>query len=168
VYPPIEIVAVGRLKEAYLKDGVADYLKRLQPYARVTLTEVADERIAPSKTEAHIRSKETERVLAAASGAQSLIILSERGKTYTSEGFAHAWAERLTGNQPNRRRFQGGTGPIIIGIGGPLGWDPALIDAADWVVSLSPMTFPHPMVRLVLLEQLYRMFKILRNEPYHK
>lgn len=171
---PLVLIAVGKLKgaSAYLKAGVDDYLKRLGAYDRVQLLEVPEETIAPSKTVDQIKLKEGERLLAAAAqfdgGGQSAyrIALSERGEQLDSAAFS----ARLLGgrNQLNGGVLVDGSTPIIVMVGGPLGLSGEVLEKSNWTLSLSSMTLPHPLVRLVLLEQLYRAFKIHRNEPYHK
>ncbi len=164
------IVAVGRLKGgfAYLNAGVEDYLKRLQPYARVRVIEVPDEPITPSRTPEQVMAREAERLLPHIQRAALAIALSERGELLGSEKFAARLFGRLGANPSNGGLPTPDPGPIIMIVGGPLGLSPTVLEACQWVLSLSPMTFPHPMVRLIVLEQLYRAFKIHRGEPYHK
>lgn len=166
----IQIIAVGKIKSgfAYLQPGVDDYLKRLRPYARVSIIEVPDEPIRPSVTGMQVMEKEGQRILSYMARASYAIALSERGDQLTSEQFAKAWLDRVGANTPNGGIPPGDAGPIIFIVGGPLGLHPEVIRQCQWTVSLSKMTFPHPLVRLILLEQLYRAFKIHRGEPYHK
>jgi len=166
----IQVIAVGKLKGgfAYLVPGLDEYLKRLKPYADVSVIETPDEPIRPTKTAAQIMEGEAERIWPYFNRAAYRIALSERGKCYTSEAFSAALHARLDGNPSNGGARYGDGTPIIFIVGGPLGLSDKLIQEADWVLSLSTMTFPHPMVRLILLEQLYRAFRIARNEPYHK
>ncbi len=96
------------------------------------------------------------------------IALSERGEQLTSEQFSKAFFDRLGANPSNGGMTTPVSGPIIFIVGGPLGLSSSVLEQCHWTVSLSRMTFPHPLVRLILLEQLYRAFKIRRNEPYHK
>ena len=169
---PIQLVAVGRLKKDsdYLQVGIAEYLKRLRPYARVSIVEVADEPISPTRTREQVIEAEGQRILSQMEKAGYTIALSERGQCLSSEALAHSLDQRgiLQGNPLNGGMPTGRPGPIIVIVGGPLGLSQTVIDRADWVLSLSPLTFPHQLVRLLILEQLYRAFKIQRNEPYHK
>jgi 23S rRNA (pseudouridine1915-N3)-methyltransferase len=166
----IQIITVGKMKSgfSYLQTGLDDYLQRLKPYAKVSVVEVPDEPILPSKTDAQIMDKEGERILPYLQRASFAIALSERGDQLTSEQFSKAFFERLGADPSNGGIPANEAGPIIFIVGGPLGLSSTVLRQCHWTVSLSRMTFPHPMVRLILLEQLYRAFKIRRGEPYHK
>ncbi len=166
----IQIIVVGRMKGgfSYLQPGIDDYLKRLKAYANVSIVEVGDEAILPSRTDAQIMEKEGQRIQPYLEKAAYAIALSERGDQLTSEKFSAAFFERLGANPTNGGIPTNDTRPIIFIVGGPLGLHQTILNECDWTVSLSKMTFPHPMVRLILLEQLYRAFKIRRGEPYHK
>lgn len=166
----IHLVAVGRLKSgfSYLQPGVEEYVKRLRNWARVSVTEVPDEPILPSCTPEQIMEKEAQRLLPYIENAAYAIALSERGEQLDSEAFSKAFFERLGANPSNGGIPPVTSGPIIVIVGGPLGLSPKVTRQCHWTVSLSRMTFPHPMVRLILLEQLYRAFKIRLGEPYHK
>ena len=166
----IHLLAVGRMKgnAKYLQTGIDEYLKRLAPYAKIRLTELADEPPSPTRTEAACREIEGERLLAQIPEGAYVITLSEHGETYSSEVFSREWFKRTGGNPSSGGAPSGGSTPIIVIIGGATGLAPGVLRRSQWVVSLSPLTFPHQLVRLVFLEQLYRAFKIFRNEPYHK
>jgi 23S rRNA (pseudouridine1915-N3)-methyltransferase len=167
----IQIVSVGRLKgnHAYLQDGIDHYLKLTRPYAKITITEVADEPLTPSRTLEQTLDAEAKRILPYLEKAACVVALWEKGKLYDSETFAAELAKRGMATNPlNGGIGQPGSTHMIVVIGGPWGLSRSVLDRADWLLSLSPMTLPHPMVRLVLLEQLYRAFKIQRNEAYHK
>jgi 23S rRNA (pseudouridine1915-N3)-methyltransferase len=166
----IQLVAVGRMKGgfSYLQPGLDDYLKRLKPYAAVSIVEVPDEPIRPSKTTEQIMEGEAQRILPYIRKAGYAIALSEHGEALSSERFTEAFFERLGANPSNGGIPPGDSGPIIFIVGGPLGLHSSITGQCQWTISLSRMTFPHPMVRLILLEQLYRAFKIRRGEPYHK
>jgi 23S rRNA (pseudouridine1915-N3)-methyltransferase len=166
----IQILAVGKLKSgfSYLQAGIDDYRQRIKPYAKISIIEVPDEPILPSKTDTQIMKKEGERILPYLQRATLSIALSERGEQLSSEQFSHSLFERLGANPSNGGIPAIEAGPIIFIVGGPLGLSPTVLQQCHWTVSLSRMTFPHPMVRLILLEQLYRAFKIRRDEPYHK
>lgn len=166
----IQIIAVGRMKTgfSYLTPGMDDYLKRLKAYASVSIVEVPDEPILPSKTPDQIMEREAQRILPYVSKASYAIALSERGDALDSTKFSAALFDRLGGDTSNGGIPPTDSGPIIFIVGGPLGLHPVVLNKCQWTVSLSKMTFPHPLVRLILLEQLYRAFKIRRGEPYHK
>lgn len=157
----ITILAVGKLKEKYLVEGVKEYLKRLNPYARVEISEVPDEPCpenAPPAIEEQVKQKEADRLIKRLRPGTFLIVLDARGKMFTSEELAGKIEElALTGRSD-----------ITFIIGGSVGLATSIVDRADLLLSLSKLTFPHQIVRLVLLEQVYRCFRIIKNEPYHK
>jgi len=169
---PIQIICMGRLKGTfdYVQPGIDDYLKRLKPFTKVDIIELPDETITPSVTAEQILAREAAKIMPYIEKAAYTIALSERGHGYTSLQLAEEFARRGLdrGNPPNGGTRSGGSAPMILLVGGALGLSQTVLDASDWVVSLSKLTFPHPMVRLILLEQLYRVFKILNNQPYHK
>ena len=138
----IDIVCIGKLKEDYLRAAQAEYLKRLGPYARLTVIEVADE-------------KAMERVLT--NGAFP-IALAIDGKTLTSEDFAKSIQNMAID----------GTSHIAFVIGGAEGLSARILGLCRASLSLSAMTFPHQLARIIFLEQIYRAFRIINNEPYHK
>lgn len=163
----IQIVTVGKIKGAarYLETGIREYEKRLSRHCAIAWTEIPEESPTPTRTVDQIRDREAEGILKHCAGADRIVLLSERGRLMDSPAFSQ-W---LLGGNP----LDGGRTPemwnrMIIIIGGAYGTSPRLADMATDVVSLSPLTFPHQMVRLVLLEQLYRAWTIHRNEPYHK
>lgn len=157
----ITIAAVGKIKEKYLKDGIAEYVKRLSRFAEVELIEVEDEHAPESLSsaqESQVKMKEAERLLRRIKEGSYLILLDLAGKQLTSEEFSSKLENiMLSGNSQ-----------ITFIIGGSLGLDQSLVNAADFRISFSKMTFPHQLARLILLEQVYRAFKILKNETYHK
>ncbi|KKM11268.1 50S rRNA methyltransferase [Clostridiales bacterium PH28_bin88] len=157
----IKLVAVGKIKERYLAAGVAEYLKRLQPFSRVEVVEVPDERLpgqpVPALEEA-VKDKEGERLLAHVRDSSYTVALIPEGQMLSSEDLA-ALLDKLAVS---------GKSDLTFIIGGTLGLSQRVLQRADLLLSLSPMTFPHQMVRMILLEQLYRAFKISRGEPYHR
>ncbi len=157
----IHVIAVGRVKESYLSEGIAEYEKRLRPYAKIRIVEIADERrparISPAQT-AQLLHKEWARILESIPPEGYTIALDISGNQMSSEGLA-----RLLHDQEI-----GGKGRVTFVIGGDLGLSADVLARCDERLSLSPMTFPHQMVRLILLEQVYRAFRIMRGEPYHK
>ena len=157
----ITIIAVGKLKEKYLKDGVQEYAKRLSRFCEMQIVEVEDEQAAESLSpaqEEQVKRKEAERILKKVKDGSLLCILDIKGEKPDSIGFAN----RLQGF------FVSGHSNMTFVTGGSLGLDAALVKKADFRLSLSEMTFPHQLTRLILLEQLYRAFKIMNGETYHK
>lgn len=157
----IRILAVGKIKEPYLRDGIAEYEKRLRPYVKVQVIEIPDEKRAlhPSAAQELLaKEREGERILAAIPPEACVVVLDVHGCLQSSEDLAahiHDWEIAGKNN-------------IVMVIGGDLGISPAVISRAHLRLSISPMTFTHQMVRMILLEQIYRAFRILRGEPYHK
>lgn len=157
----IRIIAVGKIKEKFLQDGIAEYEKRLGPYARVRIVEVPEEKRPGSASPAIERAamaKEGERILTAIPGGSYVVALDRTGEDWSSTSLAEALS----------RWEMSGVSQIAFIIGGDLGLDPAVLSRSDLRLSLSQMTFTHPMARLLLVEQIYRAFRILRGEPYHK
>ena len=156
----IRIVAVGKLKEKYLREGVAEYAKRLAPFASVELLETREEYMAENPSEAQRQqtlAKEGERLLRLVPERSFLIVLDVKGKLLSSEALAKELASLALQGQSD----------LTFLIGGAFGLSPAVRDRADLRISFSPMTFTHQMVRLLLYEQIYRAFKINRSEKYH-
>ncbi|KEF38048.1 rRNA large subunit m3Psi methyltransferase RlmH [Schinkia azotoformans MEV2011] len=157
----ISIFSVGKLKEKYLKQGIDEYLKRLGPYAKVEVIEVPDEKAPENLSETEmeqVKDKEGERILAKISDDTYVIILAIQGKMLSSEELAREIDQLATY----------GKSKIAFVIGGSLGLSKAVEKRADYALSFSKMTFPHQLMRLVLVEQIYRAFRINRGEPYHK
>ena len=157
----IKIIAAGKAKEKYLVQGINDYLKRLKPHARVEIIEVPEEKIlekaSPAEKNAAIK-KEGEKILKKLDGQSYCIVLAIEGQLFSSEDLARS-LDRLG---------QEGKKKITFIIGGPLGLSVDVKKKAHLLLSFSPMTFPHQLTRLILLEQIYRALKINRGEPYHK
>ncbi|PWA06623.1 23S rRNA (pseudouridine(1915)-N(3))-methyltransferase RlmH [Pueribacillus theae] len=157
----ITIIAVGKLKEKYLQQAVAEYSKRISSYAKLTIMEIPDEK-APehlSKTEEEsVKRAEGERILAKVPADAYVIALAIEGKNPSSEQFA-ANLEKLATY---------GNSKLVFIIGGSLGLSDNVLKRANELLSFSKMTFPHQLMRVVLLEQVYRAFRIMRGEPYHK
>jgi 23S rRNA (pseudouridine1915-N3)-methyltransferase len=157
----IRVIAVGKIKEKFLQDGIAEYEKRLRPYAKVLIVELADEKrpaSASPATEAAAMEKEGDRIITTIPEGSFVISLDIQGKNWSSLDLAAS----LGGWELS------GKNQLAFVIGGDLGLAPAVLARSDMLLSLSPMTFTHPMARLLLLEQVYRAFRILRGEPYHK
>lgn len=157
----ITIISVGKLKEKYLKQGIEEYLKRLSAYANVNIIEVADEKVPENMSEADMliaKQKEGERILGVITADTYVITLEIEGKMLTSEQLAAKMDELATY----------GRSKIAFVIGGSIGISKEVQKRSDYALSFSKMTFPHQLMRLVLVEQVYRGFRINRGEPYHK
>ncbi|AZV45619.1 23S rRNA (pseudouridine(1915)-N(3))-methyltransferase RlmH [Peribacillus asahii] len=157
----ITIVTVGKLKEKYLKQGIDEYLKRLTAYAKVDIIELPDEKAPETLSDVEmlqIKEKEGERILSKINPDAHVIALAIEGKMKTSEELADT-IEKL-GTY--------GKSKVAFIIGGSLGLSAAVMKRADEALSFSKMTFPHQLMRLILVEQVYRAFRIMRGEPYHK
>lgn len=157
----ITIIAAGKLKERYLKDGIAEYVKRLSRFCDLQMIEVEDEQapesLSPAQEE-QIKKKEAARMAAKVKDVAYLIVLDVKGAKKSSEEFASTLRHCMTSGRSN----------ITFIIGGSLGIDAELLSKADLRLSLSDMTFPHQLTRLILLEQIFRAFKINNGETYHK
>lgn len=157
----IDIICVGKLKEKYWVNAVAEYKKRLSKYATIQVIEVPDEKTpdgASQALEEQIKVKEGQAILKGIKNGAYVIVLAIEGKQYSSEEFASK-IEKLGVS---------GRSHIVFIIGGSLGLSEDVIKRANEAISFSKMTFPHQMMRVILLEQVYRGFRIIRNEPYHK
>lgn len=157
----ITILTVGKIKEKYLRDAIAEYSKRLSRYAKLEIIEVADEKTpdnASETVETNIKNKEAERLLKYIRDDAYLITLEIKGKQLTSEELAQK-IDTL-GVQ--------GTSHIIFVIGGSLGLGEEVLKRSNYALSFSKMTFPHQLMRVILLEQIYRNYRINCGEPYHK
>ena len=157
----VTIICVGKLKEKYWTEACQEYAKRLQSFCRFRIIEVDEERLGDAPSEAQIRQtlmKEGKRITGAVPAGAALMALCIEGKQRSSEELA-AELEKLAVN---------GVSQVAFVIGGSLGLSKRVIDRADLKISFSDMTFPHQLMRVILLEQIYRACKINRNEPYHK
>ena len=157
----ISIISVGKLKEKYLKAGIEEYTKRLGSYAKIAEIEVADEKAPEQLSEADmeiVKKKEADRILAKVSPDAYVIALAIDGKMKSSEGLAKDIESLMTY----------GRSKIVFVIGGSLGLHEEVLKRADEKLSFSKMTFPHQLMKLILVEQIYRAFRIMKNEPYHK
>ena len=157
----ITLITVGKIKEKYLRDAIAEYTKRLSKYCKLESIEVADEKTpdqASGTVEENIRAKEGERILKYIRDDMYVITLEIAGKMLSSEEFAEK-IETL-GIQ--------GKSSIAFVIGGSIGLGKEVLKRSDFALSFSKMTFPHQLMRVVLLEQVYRAYRIINGEPYHK
>ncbi|RFU68084.1 23S rRNA (pseudouridine(1915)-N(3))-methyltransferase RlmH [Bacillus sp. V59.32b] len=157
----ITIVTIGKLKEKYLKQGIEEYVKRLTAYAKIDMIELPDEKAPETLSELEmeqIKEKEGERILGKISADAHVIALAIEGKMKTSEELAETLDKLATY----------GKSKVTFVIGGSLGVSEVVMQRADEALSFSKMTFPHQLMRLILVEQVYRAFRINRGEPYHK
>lgn len=157
----ITVITVGKIKEKYLKDAIAEYSKRLSKYCKLEIVEVADEKTpdnASDIVEDVIRSKEAERILKFVKDDAFVITLEINGKQLSSEELADK-IEKLAVQ---------GTSHIIFIIGGSIGLGQEVLQKSNYALSFSKMTFPHQLMRVILLEQIYRSYRIINGEPYHK
>ena len=156
----IKIYCIGKIKEQYLKDGINEYLKRISAYSNIEIVEVNDSKIKdhPNQTDIEkAKNEEGDRVLKLLKN-DYLIGLDMNKNEYTSEAFSEFLSKKMV---------EGGSSVSFV-IGGSYGLSDALKARCNTSISLSKMTFLHQMTRLILLEQIYRAFKILNNETYHK
>lgn len=156
----LNIVCVGKIKEKYLKDAIGEYSKRISKFCNINIVEVDDEKL-PSKiyptTIEEIKNKECKKITNALKKDSYIIALDLSGKQLTSEEFAGKISDiSVNGNST-----------ISFIIGGTLGLTNEILDLADFKLSFSKMTFPHQLIRVFMLEQIFRGFKILNNETYH-
>lgn len=157
----ITVIGVGRLKEKYWQAAIDEYSKRLSKYVKLDIIEVPDEKAPENLSAAEeeiVKKNEGERILKNIRDGAYVIALAINGKMLSSEELSEFLNERMVM----------GAGHIVFVIGGSLGLSPEVLDRADYKLSFSKMTFPHQMMRVILLEQFYRAVKIMKNEPYHK
>ena len=154
------VICIGKLKDAYLRDGVAEFVKRMRPYGGITITELNESKIGDKPSDAdrkQVVDDEGERLLKAVPKNAYTVLLDVYGKTMSSEDLAKTVAKLEVD----------GISDMAFIIGGAFGVSEALRQSVNYKLSFSPMTFTHQMVRLLLVEQIYRASKINRNEPYH-
>lgn len=157
----ITILAVGKLRERFFTEAVAEYSKRLSKYCTLEILQVADEKTPDGAGEAvneQIREKEGARLLAKIKETSFVITLEINGNRLDSVELADMLQEKMVHAESS----------LVFVIGGSLGLSEAVRRRSDYALSFSKMTFPHQLMRVILLEQLYRSFKILKGEPYHK
>ncbi len=157
----ITVICVGKIKESYFRDAIAEYAKRLSKYTTLEIVEVADEKTSENSSDreiALIQDKEGKRILSHIKDGSLCIALAIQGKKMDSVAFSDYIAKRM----------EEGKSQITFIIGGSLGLSDEVMKRCKYSVSFSDMTFPHQLMRVVLLEQIYRGFRILNHEPYHK
>ena len=157
----VKILCVGKIKEKFFKDAISEYSKRLSKYCTLEIIEVADEKTSENASDVEIalvKDKEGERILKAIKDKDFVIALAILGKQMDSVAFSK-YIENLTIT---------GHSSIVFVIGGSLGLSDSVLSRSDFKISFSEMTFPHQLMRVILLEQIYRGMRIINNEPYHK
>ena len=157
----ITLITVGKIKEKYLRDAIAEYSKRLSRYCKLEIIEVADEKTpdhASDVVENAIRDKEAERIMKYVKEDTYVITLEINGKLLSSEELSA---------KINQLGIQG-TSHFTFIIGGSIGLGKEVLARSDYALSFSKMTFPHQLMRVILLEQIYRSYRIINGEPYHK
>ena len=156
----IKIITVGKIKEKYLKDGIEEYQKRISKYSQLELIEVNDEKapenLSPKDMEI-VKDKEAERILSKID-KEYVIVLDIKGKQFDS----------IQLSKTINDIFSYQSSDIVFIIGGSLGLSKTVLDKASLKLSFSKLTFPHQLMKMILLEQIYRSFRIINNEPYHK
>ena len=157
----ITLITVGKIKEKYFTDAIAEYVKRLSRYCKLEIIEVADEKTPDNASEGlenQIKEKEGERIISKVPDNAYVVVLAIDGKQLSSEELADKM-EKWNVN---------GVSHLVFIIGGSLGLTQKVLNRADYSLSFSKMTFPHQLMRVILLEQIYRSFRIRNHEPYHK
>lgn len=157
----IKLVTVGKLKEKYLKDGIAEYMKRLNRFCKVEMIELADEKTPDKASDLEnqqILEKEGNKILAKINEREFVIALAIEGNQFPSEKFSQLMMDTTVH----------GFSDITFVIGGSLGLSPAVKKRANLLMSFGKLTLPHQLMRLVLIEQIYRVFMIQQGSPYHK
>lgn len=157
----ITIATVGKIKEKYIKLGIDEFSKRLSKYCKLNIIEIPDEKAPEKLSEKEmeaVKNRESQKLLSKIKDGSYLVALAIDGKNLSSEQLADKMSDiTIRGNSH-----------IVFVIGGSLGLSDELLNKADYKLSFSKMTFPHQLMRLILLEQIYRSFRINKNEPYHK
>ena len=157
----ITLITVGKIKERFFEEAIGEYSKRLSRYCKLDIIQVADEKTPDGAGEAlerQIKEKEGQRILSNIKEGAYVIALAIEGKMLSSEALA-AKIQKLGVD---------GVSQIVFVIGGSLGLSMEVMKRADYALSFSPMTFPHQLMRVVLLEQIYRSYRMISGEPYHK
>jgi 23S rRNA (pseudouridine1915-N3)-methyltransferase len=153
----IKFIVTGKTDSEYLRSAISVYENRLKHYIHFELIHIPDVKNSGKLNELQLKRKEGENILSQLSSGDEMILLDERGETYSSSEFSRLLSRKI--NSGNRA--------VVFVAGGAYGFSEEVYDRASSQISLSRMTFTHQMVRLIFVEQLYRAFTILRNEPYH-
>lgn len=157
----IDIVCVGKIKEKYIKLGIDEFSKRLSKYCKLNIIEVPDEKAPENlslKEEIMIKDKEGQKILSKIKDNSYVVTLEIKGKMLSSEDLAYKMQDLMVS----------GNSRVSFVIGGSLGLSDDVLKRSNMGISFSKMTFPHQLMRLILLEQVYRGFRIMKGEPYHK
>jgi 23S rRNA (pseudouridine1915-N3)-methyltransferase len=153
----ITLLIVGKTEDAYLKEGIDKYLKRLKHYTKIEVVEITELKNTKALTQEQQKTKEAELILKKIAATDHIILLDEKGMELSSPQFAAFIDKKAIGSVTN----------LVFIVGGPYGFDQSVYQRANDKISLSRMTFSHQMVRLFFVEQLYRAFTIIKGEPYH-
>lgn len=153
----ITFLTVGKTEDAYLKEGIEKYVKRLKHYTKLVIIEIDELKNTKALTQDQQKAKEAELILKKILPLDHVILLDEKGKELSSTQFAAYFEKKALGSVPN----------LVFVVGGPYGFDQSVYERANEKISLSAMTFSHQMVRLFFVEQVYRAFTIIKGEPYH-
>lgn len=157
----VSIVCVGKIKENFYRQAVDEYAKRLSKYCKFEVIEVADEKTPDKASDAlenQIKEKEADRLLEKIRDDSYVFTLEIKGKRFTSEGFAECIQKTTVSGKSH----------LVFVIGGSLGLHEKVLKRSDQAISFSDMTFPHQLMRVILSEQIYRAYRIINGEPYHK
>lgn len=153
----ITLAVIGKTEVGFVRQGIDEYVKRLQHYVQFDIRYIGDVKATRNMTEAQQKDAEGKMLLAALETSDHVVLLDEHGSERTSVEYSE-WLQR---------RMSSGCKRLVFVVGGPYGFSKEVYDRANEKISLSKMTFPHELVRLIFVEQLYRAFTILRHEPYH-
>ena len=153
----ISLIVVGKTVHSYLNQGIDEYTKRISRYCPFSIQYIADAKTTKSLSQEQQKQLEGDNIAAALDKSDYVVLLDEHGKEFTSVDFS-AYIERKMQSVPKR---------LVFIIGGPYGFSKEIYGRANEKISLSKMTFPHDLIRLVFTEQLYRAFSIIHHEPYH-
>ena len=153
----ITLAVIGKTEVGFVRQGIEEYVKRLQHYVQFNIQYIGDIRNTRNLSEAQQKTAEGRSLLASLESSDYVVLLDEHGAERTSMEYSQ-WLQR---------RMASGSKRLVFVVGGPYGFSPEVYDRANEKISLSKMTFPHELGRLVFVEQLYRAFTILRHEPYH-
>lgn len=151
------VICLGKTRERFIQEGMAKYLRYLKPYVDIEVKELREEKIHDLKDAPVIRKREAEKISKAMPSGAFLAALDERGREFTSHEFAHFLNDRI----------ESGMRETAFVFGGAMGLDESITERADKVIAMSRWTFTHEMARLVLLEQIYRAFTIIKGKTYH-
>jgi 23S rRNA (pseudouridine1915-N3)-methyltransferase len=153
----VKFICIGKTGKAFLEAGEKEYLDRLKHYVSIERIEIPDLKNAKNLTEIQQKEKEGELILAKLKPSDHLILLDENGEYFSSIGFSEFI----------QKKMNSGIKTLVLLIGGPYGFSESVYKKANGKIALSKMTFSHQMIRMIIVEQLYRAFTILNNEPYH-